>query len=285
MIFRFEEALTAKLLYTDIHKVDSEFVKCPYESIFVSIPGNHDLKIRNQHTGIHDVTGIYISYAEDMGVLNAHYPDEEKDPDGIHPDLKFEGKVYNKALRIFAVAGRNENSTSKMDDATFFMTLFFAPGDVFPQVEHMVTKYSVKTEMEKDKAHMQRLFEFTLNALLYITSPSADFAKIPAKYDTSKDKEVAARKNEGLSKIGVVSTGSHVYLSHEYRLRYRNGTLGQLPDMAVDAGTPMWMVRGHYRNQAHGPGRTLRSLRWIEPHVKGKGLAEESLTPREYHVS
>jgi len=28
-------------------------------------------------------------------------------------------------------------------------------------------------------------------------------------------------------------------------------------------------VRGHFRNQAHGPGRALRKLRWIEPHWKG----------------
>lgn len=29
------------------------------------------------------------------------------------------------------------------------------------------------------------------------------------------------------------------------------------------------LVRGHWRNQAHGEGRTQRKLRWIEPHVRG----------------
>lgn len=28
-------------------------------------------------------------------------------------------------------------------------------------------------------------------------------------------------------------------------------------------------VRGHYRDQAHGPGRTLRTERWIAPHWRG----------------
>jgi hypothetical protein len=30
-----------------------------------------------------------------------------------------------------------------------------------------------------------------------------------------------------------------------------------------------FIVRGHYRNQAHGPQRTLRTSRWILPHYKG----------------
>lgn len=30
-----------------------------------------------------------------------------------------------------------------------------------------------------------------------------------------------------------------------------------------------WLVRGHWRNQACGPGMTLRKRRWIDPYVKG----------------
>lgn len=30
-----------------------------------------------------------------------------------------------------------------------------------------------------------------------------------------------------------------------------------------------YMVRGHYRNQAHGPARSLRTSRWIAPHARG----------------
>jgi hypothetical protein len=30
-----------------------------------------------------------------------------------------------------------------------------------------------------------------------------------------------------------------------------------------------FMVRGHYRNQAHGPSRSLRTSKWIAPHWKG----------------
>lgn len=30
-----------------------------------------------------------------------------------------------------------------------------------------------------------------------------------------------------------------------------------------------FVVRGHYRNQAHGPNRALRTMKWIAPHWKG----------------
>lgn len=38
--------------------------------------------------------------------------------------------------------------------------------------------------------------------------------------------------------------------------------------------TKRFCVRGHYRNQAHGPGRKLRKLIWIEPFWKGPRTGE-----------
>ena len=41
---------------------------------------------------------------------------------------------------------------------------------------------------------------------------------------------------------------------------------------ADDSGrvhTHRWMVRGHWRNQQHGPNRSRRSVRWIPSYIKG----------------
>ena len=40
-------------------------------------------------------------------------------------------------------------------------------------------------------------------------------------------------------------------------------------------GTPtvQWMVRGHFRMQAHGPKHTLRRKTWIKPHWQGHEAA------------
>lgn len=42
-----------------------------------------------------------------------------------------------------------------------------------------------------------------------------------------------------------------------------------LVDHAGRAYTHRWIVRGHYRNQAHGPSHSLRRRTWVAPHVKG----------------
>ncbi len=44
-----------------------------------------------------------------------------------------------------------------------------------------------------------------------------------------------------------------------------------------------FMVRGHWRNQAHGPNRALRKRMWIEPHWKGPDTVDEAMK-RTYNV-
>jgi len=284
MVFKFSESLTAKLQYTDVHKVDSAFVISPFSSIFLSVPHNRDLMIRNDLTGMHRVIGMYISYTEDIQHLNDALPPQEKDADGMHPSLKWNGHPCNKAIRIFAIGDKNERAIDEYDDATFYMTLLFGPGDVFPQLDRALQKNLQEINKGKDEVYMRKLFEFVLNAILYITSPSADFVKVPAKVDPPLKKGKKSKTLKKHSSLGVISTGSKVYISHEYRKRYREGTLGDMPQAKKDAKTPTWMVRGHYRNQAHGPNMSLRCLKWIHPHVKGKGI-EDAVCSREYHVS
>jgi hypothetical protein len=45
-----------------------------------------------------------------------------------------------------------------------------------------------------------------------------------------------------------------------------------------------FVVRGHWRNQAHGAGLQLRRRKWIAPHYKGPETAVEALT-RTYEVT
>lgn len=56
------------------------------------------------------------------------------------------------------------------------------------------------------------------------------------------------------------------------RAMTQNGDAG--PDIgATDAErrsySRRWVVSGHFRNQAHGPGHSLRKLIWIPPYIKG----------------
>jgi len=278
MIFRFEEALTAKLLHTDLTKVDSSFLTSPFESIYIDLPYNEELFIPNHLTGLHKVKGIYVSYGHDIDVKGVNLPLEGgPDRDGIHPALKFDGVPANKVIRILAVAGPNANSDNALDDATFYMTFFLAPGDVFPQVKAAADRYTQMDGGEDQKQYMHKLFSFVLNALMYITNPSADLVRTHAKFKKAVKGKVPVI--DGLSHIDVVTVGSSVHITHDFRQAYRNGTL-----KTFTISSPHWVVRGHWRNQAHGPERSLRRMTWIEPYSKGKGVVEE-VVGRDYHVS
>lgn len=278
MVFRFEEALTAKLLHTDLTKVDSFFVRSPFSSIYIAIPHNKELFIPNEVTGLHRVLGIYVSYLDEI-------PSEEMHLGSGGTASELENVKENtpiKVLRILAIAEKNENALHDKDDATFYMTMIFRSGDVMPQVEVLLDKF-VSKETIKHRSLLKKLFVFVTNALLYITSPAADLVLIGAKFDKEKPGKGPSRAPKN-SKIDVISTGSKVYISHEYRMKYRNGQMDSLPAVDVTINTPMWIVRGHYRNQAHGKGRSLRTLIWIQPHIKGKGL-DDTLQQREYTVN
>lgn len=278
MLFRIEEPLMAKLLYTDINKVDSLFVKSPFSSIFIQTPYNNEIFIPHKQLGSVRMAGFYLMYTEEVSNLQENMKGSEV--------LSYEGTPCNKALRILAVG---DTTGTTLSAPNFFMTLFFAPGDVFPQVERTVSIFSEPGEFERSKDFRRKLFRFCVNALLYISNPRASLVQEDAKFEkttsnNAKEREKVRKKNQGLSKLPVILTGSNVYISSEYRKQFREGTLGSLPSSRTEIGVPVYMVRGHYRNQPHGPGRSLSSLIWIEPYVKGKGILNDPLE-RTYHVT
>lgn len=61
------------------------------------------------------------------------------------------------------------------------------------------------------------------------------------------------------------------YANHE-RTVLNHATLwwvAESNDHEARQWTHRWLVHGHWRWQPHGPGRTLRRLTYIRPHVKG----------------
>ena len=282
MVFQFEEGITAKLLHTDLNKVDSSFVEAPYGSMYINVPYNCEMFIPNPSSGLHRVKGLYINYKKDIDLKGVSLPGGKLDPDGYHPDAKFDGALATKSLRIMAIGEKNEkSSTMEISQPTYFMSVFLAPGDIFPQVQKMVAKYT-ESAFKDSESYMMKLFSFCINALLYINNPTADLQRIHAKFDPytkGKDRSVIDKKNVGLSKLDCIAVGRTVYITSEFREQYRTGSL-----KSFTINAPMWMVRGHYRNQVCGVGRSQRSLIWIEPHAKGKGV-EEAIIGRDYVVS
>lgn len=108
--------------------------------------------------------------------------------------------------------------------------------------------------------------QLTLNTVLYLTLEHADVVRKHArKKRTSSKRARSSRRAAQREKERRATESSVTYLvgSHSKRLRSRDrssGTIGH-----------EFIVRGHYRQQAHGKGYSLRKLIWIEPYLKGTG--------------
>ncbi|MGM1063106.1 hypothetical protein [Saccharothrix sp. Mg75] len=63
--------------------------------------------------------------------------------------------------------------------------------------------------------------------------------------------------------------GSEVRIVHVHRRHHDTPTNQQPSGGGERRYSVRWLVRGHWRNQAHGPDRSLRRLVWINPQVRG----------------
>ena len=115
-----------------------------------------------------------------------------------------------------------------------------------------------------------RFMRIVANSLLYVASASPDISgeiraadRMPPLHQGASSKERRNRQTfvDGFSRDGYIEIGSSIPV---------------LESAPADGSAPgvRFMVRGHWRNQAHGPGRAERKLIRIEPFWKGPDMAE-----------
>lgn len=124
-------------------------------------------------------------------------------------------------------------------------------------------------------------YRIVLNAILYLSSDKAelDSQKSPrvemeakaknilAMYKRMKVLQTASRHSElDFQEVGK-SVGAIVIQQSEHETTSLS--------TGIEGNKPLvrFMVRGHWRHQAHGAGQQDRKLIWIRPHYKGPDLA------------
>lgn len=139
-------------------------------------------------------------------------------------------------------------------------------------------------QVEVDEARFYedglRFFRIIVNGILYLGSTSPDVSgelhaedRIPAPKMgmTTKEKRHLEHKKATSTRLPYIEVGGVV--------RPLGRPAGQSSATRVDVRL---LVRGHWKNQAHGPGMTLRKLIHVEPYWRGPEMAE--LVDRPYLV-
>lgn len=156
-------------------------------------------------------------------------------------------------------------------------TVTLSDGDLF---DPMGVTFRVGERKAKFFEVHEVIGKYIVNTLLYLNGSRSDMRLVNAD-ELEKAKVRASKKNarktdvERYKRLKSTSTlftyGTHITvdpdIERSVRTGQRSGARWELKYKTV--------VRGHWRNQAHGPGRTLRSLKWIEPHTRGPDFSDK----------
>lgn len=245
-IYDLTEPVAQAFLQTEVNVLPSD-LRIDGGTTFISVPQSLGLKIWHALTGHHDLAGFYVTLDENaLFVCAVGYS---------HP-----GRPSNdNALSTFMI---DLSSVKTLDDwmrttrentwaATFL-------GENLDQSETWVS--------------------LVINTLLYVAYVEDDVRYDP---DFGVPAKVMARaKNIPTNKARRKFLDANRAHCRYYVLGEKaQKTLQSAPTTNSAPLAMRYSVRGHWRNQPHGPARTLRKLTWIQPYWKGPEDAPVAPTP------
>ena len=263
-VFEIQPDLAKMLVETDLPSdISIELLHLPFEGIFLDFPSGILTDTgrtfeRLSITCVPDDGSFRIVYEPDKETsthINLHFSREELgiSEDEDLPSIKKAVETTRKLI-IEDYGRMSEDEVSSMRKSQTFDDYF-----------------------ESD------IFTFAINAALYITSHGADVQEDKTEVreiSSELQGEKKASRREKLLGLLKKAKNRKIYIC--------GSNLKQSREMAAELTkegrklTKRFRVRGHWRNQAHGHGRTERKHVFIQPFWKGPTFAE--LLARDYVV-
>lgn len=233
--FNITRGLTTMLHNTDLNGT-YEFLKCPYPSFYLSLEGCPIwLDVEVDHEPI---VGVYVdSSRDDLTVFLAI----------SKPSATFLGSSI--WLRASIRKDMDPNSKINLDDFNF------------------------------GGAERNPSIELAIKAILYMNSENPDIKKggaerksIEAKLKKAKEPKNVKKLDRQLRQLSV-----NEYMDVGESIRIKKSDMSTQDKVEFKGGfhySYRFWTRGHFRNQAYGPGRTLRKMIFVEPFMKGPDQAQ-----------
>jgi hypothetical protein len=272
--FRLSDGLTWKLITTELKGVYPEDIRLPLPGFYIELPKGI-LTLFNNLTGEHEVRAVAVCEGA---------PHENERLLNVNVDV---ANGYGRRLLIVAHCEPNENSTDPGDDNVMYLSLPLY--DTGKKIGDLIERdYSTVKEhggdwrdakfggyfagQKKTNLELRRLLQqFVMNVLLYMNSAQADIRHVNQDQIRALKKEKKGRKKHKklIQKLKANNTwlvGTNVVFDPRVKQAAQSST-GTGSKLRFKS-----LVRGHWRAQAHGKGRKLRKLIWIEPHIRGGDL-------------
>ena len=266
-LFRPTKELIHMLIDTEIKNLDAFFVKSPFKSIYITIP--NDVKVMNPFNL--PVNGLYI-------VL---YEKEDIDYEGFSEEFQeYKNYEHSKSLIVCAISDIILPPTDPRE-TMYYWNLALREGDLSNQVNTLLNKYDEdytsqqysKCKETYNRTFLENILFFCINFLLYINAKN-DFKYVNKEKSSNKKQPKSKskiKKAQKKSSLPYYEIGTDIVIEHSYKK-----VINLYDKSATEKRrlTGRWVVRGHWRNQAHGQAFSERKLKWIQPYIKGEDLSE-----------
>jgi len=198
----------------------------------------------------------------------------------IHLPFNNSLKIRNSCVRWVYISQFEETDTTKKikclclsdDDSYSADEFIFGEGEILKQLKDQIKILFGKSPLAMKE--MTDFYTFLIGFLLYLNSDSL--------HQATKFPKIINKKLN--STIPVCSLGNDININKNFKTIYADSV--NLDGEAREIHILKWMVRGHFRKQAHGIGRSERKVIWIRPFIKGKERENEEISakPTNYNV-
>lgn len=269
------------LAHTDLPPFPASMLAAPWPAFYIQLPP------RTFEFDVLDVRTHTVDRRFAEGVCVAiDYPEPGSD-DTDH-------RVRELA---FMVMGEDEGQGAEGRNAAF-ATIRFGPGATLDQfakdgayIQQRSTMGPNEQTLEYARvdfagAHDLAVFipRVIVGLMLYLASehpdvvpvapaPRRTFADVRSPLQRAAALKRQAEKLRAATRLPVLVIGSRLAEIHARELEQRIRVDEKRTGKRWTLDRAVW-VRGHWRNQPHGPGRTERRLTWIRPFVRGPDAAE-----------
>lgn len=259
--------LAATLLETAMN-VDGSDIELPIPSFYLRVR-DLGLTINNIETGDHILDGFYVSMLPTEG--HEYTAGDRSLGEG------------SKAVAIMAVGLPNRQSGEVTDNALASFIVLLEEGNVEEWVAKMADSEGAIRGLASNAEHLVPWVRLIFGFCLYMLSEDHDEERrklLSAGVDEEELRAKARKLRErGKDKEAKRIIEDAALPVHYVRVGYREQPSEELvqhagADEETRRLTKRFVVRGHYRNQAYGPGRAQRKIVFIRAFWKGPSWAE-----------
>lgn len=254
-------ALTAKLLLTDTRgAVSAEDLRWPYPTFAIAMPALSVPLLEYDAGGT--VTAVNTVFVHRFDAVGSGAADDFRwasfpEPDLYERELTRRGRV--EGLHVLCTDSSNEGGIDVHTTMAADHAATWCVDDI--DADDRLTDPTL-TLAELDRRCLAGAVRLAVNLALYLAHRPSEGTRRPSR------KRAKAREVDGL----WFDVGRETVIDK---------TLYRAAAVRHPEGEPAWrlarrhVVRGHWRNQAHGPQHTLRRRQWIEPFVRGPELGQQ----------